>query len=100
MNMSQKMIDIQTRDGYFHEKFMEYYNTLPDDSKVIFKKTLIPCRPYMSNLEEVQDFIFWLNGADPMYTVSMIRNNEYGYSLSVAMTWVAWDAVFKELKKT
>ena len=87
------MIEIQTRDSLFHYKFMEYYNTLPDDKKVIFKKTLVPCRPYMSELEEVQDFIFWLNGDDPIYTVNKIRNNENSHNIAVAMIWVAWNAV-------
>lgn len=90
MIVSNEIIEMQVRPGLFHDKFMEYYNTLEDDEKVLFKKTLSPCLPYISTLEEVQDFLFWFNGSDPIYTVNKIRNNEYGYDLPKAMIWQAW----------
>lgn len=96
MAISNKLIDMQTRDGLFHDKLMEYYNELADDVKVLFKKKLSPCLPYLSTLQEVQDFLFWLNGSDPIYTSKRIRNNEYGYDTSKAMIWEAWNGVLNK----
>jgi hypothetical protein len=96
MQLTRKLIEIQVRPGQFHDKLMEYYNSLPDEEKVLFKKTLRPVLPYLSTLVEVQDFLYWLNETDPIYITNQIRNNEFGYDTAKAMIWAAWNGVLNK----
>ena len=96
MQLVPELIEIQTRTGKFHDKLMEYYYSLSDEKKVLFKKIYNPVLPYLSTIQEVQDFIFWLNGADPIYISTKIRSNEHGYDVSKAMIWEAWNAVLNK----
>lgn len=93
MDLSEDLIRLQVRPGLFHDKFMQYYYSLPAQDKVLFKKTLRPVLPYISTMEEAQDFLFWLNGTDPIYISNKIKNNEFAYDLPKAMVWEVWNGV-------